>query len=68
MNILDEFFNWEEGRISSHEFCVKFRTHFEKEVDKYRSEKLLFRAKIKRYMVVEEEKPYICLNKKEELK
>lgn len=55
MSILEEFFKWEEGEISSHEFCVRFRLYFNKETEAYRTKKYLFRAKIKRYMVVEED-------------
>jgi len=49
--ILDKFLLWEEGKMSSHEFCVQFSELFKENVSEYRKHKLALKKKIRRYMV-----------------
>ena len=52
--ILGKFLLWEEGKISSHEFCVQFSEVFKENISGYRKHKLALKKKIKRYMVKSE--------------
>jgi hypothetical protein len=51
--LIEKWIDWNEKKITSHDFCMEFEKLFRKEIGEKIKQKMTLQSKIKRQMVID---------------
>ena len=57
MDLIQKWIEWNEKKITSHDFCMAFEEMFRREIKKTIKKKLQLKQKIERQMIRDEDEP-----------